>query len=281
MRRVNTASSFFKRLLSRNDSQPATPATSDAPTLNVPVGNTGKLPKSASNASLAGSKLQLGPGTVRITDQVIEEVDEQMTITSMRQEVRPKAEDLFNQGPMTAPQAPAPPLPSGPPPASKPVDVPMRSFGGPSNAYSRAYSTVGQDMNDKFGGDKDEFVSCSAPTTHFQPPTPPGFDEYDRQSKDGMEPGGGGGGGGMGTGDVTGGGGADDDDDFERLRIARERERNERQRLNIARSISTTQGSNPTNLNVDLVEALAASIADDLNHTQQPQNQSHHNQSNA
>lgn len=175
-----------------------------------------------------------------------------MTITSMRQEIRPRADDLFSQGPMLPPS-------TGPPPPSKPVDVPMRTLGGPSNTYNRAFSTVGQNMSDKYG-EKDEFVSCSAPTTRFRPATPQGYDEYDQEVKGGEV--------GMGTGTGTGTpGDGDPGDDFEKLRLARERERNERQRINIARSISTTQGSNPTNLNVELVEALAASLSDDLNHS--------------
>lgn len=248
MRRVNTASSFFKRLLSRNDSQsqPHTPAGADGPPQIVLPGNSGKMPKSASNASLAGSKILPVPG--RITDQVIEEVDEQMTITSMRQEVRPKAEDLFSAGPMTSSGG-------GPPPPSKPVDVPMRSFGVTPSTYNRAFSTVGQNLNDRYMENND-FLSTSAPTNHFRPVTPQGYDEHDRNKEGGGECGG------DGQGD-------DDADEFERLRLARERERNERQRLNIARSISTTQGSNPANLNVDVVEALAASMADDQHQLQQ------------
>lgn len=247
MRRVNTASSFFKRLLSRSDSQ-SQPAQAAAATDGSHPGNSSKMVNSASNASLAGSKIILAPP--RITEQVIEEVDEQMTITSMRQEVRPRADDLFNQGPITT----KPPL-TGPPPASKPVDMPMRTLGAPSSTYNRTHSTVGHHMYDKYM-EKDDYMSSSAPTTQFCPPTPPGYDEFDRNRE----------------ADTTGSGAAVEGeeeanaDDFERLRLARERERSERQRLNIARSISTTQGSsNPTNLNVDLVEALATSIADDIN----------------
>lgn len=265
MRRVNTAGSIFKRFLSRSDSQsqPHTPSGTDGVYLGIP-GNSGKMPKSASNASLAGSKIL--PPPARITDQVIEEVDEQQTITSMRQEIRPKAEDLFNQGPLTMntpQQQQQQQPPSGPPPASKPVDVPMRTLGGPSS-----HTFTINEMNHPYMERNDnEFVSCSAPSTQFRPPTPTGFDEYDRYGKDGGSIVGGGGAGVVGDGDATTLAGGEDADDFEKLRLARERERTERQRLNIARSISTTQGSNPTNLNVDLVEALAASIADDINHS--------------
>lgn len=263
MRRVNTASSFFKRLLSRSDSQTPTPqAVNDAAQLGTSANShTGKMSKSASNTSLAGSKNILIPGTVRITDQVIEEVDEQMTITSMRQpEIRPKAEDLFNQGPLMS-------NPSRPPPPSKPVDVPMRNLAGSSTAYG-THSTVGHHMPPKYS-DNSEFVSCSAPTVNFRPPTPPGFDEYERDKARSKESG------------ISGqvpiahiadvmDGEESIDDEFEKLRIARERERLERQKQNIARSISTTtaQGgitANLSNLNVDLVDTLASSITDDLN----------------
>lgn len=256
MRRVNTASSFFKRLLSRSDSQ--TPqAVNDVAQFGTSA-NSGKIPKSASNTSLAGSKI-LNPGTVRITDQVIEEVDEQMTITSMRQpEIRPKAEDLFSQGPLMSNA-------SGPPPPSKPVDVPMRNLAGSSAAYDRTHST-GHHMSSKYP-DSDDFVSCSAPTVNFRPPTPPGYDDLDRNKTRSKESG------------ISGhvpiahisdvmDGEELIDDEFEKLRIARERERLARQKQNIARSISTTQGANQSNLNVDLVETLASSVAEDLQHHQ-------------
>lgn len=51
---------------------------------------------------------QGGGGSMRIG--VIEEVDEQMTMTSMRPEIRPHVQSIFHQ--------------QGPPPASAPVDVP-------------------------------------------------------------------------------------------------------------------------------------------------------------
>lgn len=280
IRRVNTASSFFKRLLSRDDSRPGTAQTdggggtsSTAHLTGSGNVHTNKMPKSASNTSLAGSKV-LHPGSMRITDQVIEEVDEQMTITSMRgqPEVRPTAQDLFSQGPITNH--------GGPPPASKPVDVPLKTFNhsaGP--AYGRTHSVVSG--RGSYEGN-DDFISCSAPpAANFRPPTPPGFTEFDQQKTKSKESG-------MsgtmtapttpldelaGCAGLLEGVGHDegDNDDFDKLRLARERERQERQKLVIARSISTTQATQASGQHqtatshVDLVAALNASVADDLN----------------
>lgn len=78
---------------------------------------------------MSGSKYLPTPGTMRITDQVIEEVDEQMTIQSQRgHDIRPTAQSLFqsyDEKPATA----ATPL------RSDPIDV-------PSSNYYRTHSEV-------------------------------------------------------------------------------------------------------------------------------------------
>lgn len=80
----------------------------------VSGGQLPKLPMSNSSASLH-SKL-VGGGSMRIADQVIEEVDEQSTVQSIKPpDQRPNVRTIF-------------PAPIGPPPASAPVAVPKASF---------------------------------------------------------------------------------------------------------------------------------------------------------
>jgi hypothetical protein len=73
-----------------------------------------RIPNSNSSASLH-SKF-VGGGSMRIADQVIEEVDEQSTVQSIKPpDQRPSVKTIF-------------PPSSGPPPASAPVAVPKGSF---------------------------------------------------------------------------------------------------------------------------------------------------------
>lgn len=79
-------------------------------------GGSGKLPTSRSSDSLIGAKYVGGSVRIadRIADQVIEEVDEQQTITSMAgklPEQRPTIYDIF---PQQGPPAPSAPLPVPP-----------------------------------------------------------------------------------------------------------------------------------------------------------------------
>lgn len=106
---------------------------------------------------------------MRITDQVIEEVDEQMTITSQRQpEIRPTAQSLF--------EATAAP--------SAPVDVP--AYRPAANDYTRTQSFVANDHRHHhpftFPTTSDDYqISSSAPVTgssSHQVVTPTG-DIYD------------------------------------------------------------------------------------------------------
>ncbi|XP_063695461.1 bestrophin-4 isoform X2 [Culicoides brevitarsis] len=90
MSRVNTVASALKRFLSRDESR-TNVTTPEAPT---------KLPGSASSASLTHRQISHPAGSVRITDQVIEEVDEQMTITSTKgHEPRPNVQSIFQPPP--------------------------------------------------------------------------------------------------------------------------------------------------------------------------------------
>lgn len=113
-----------------------------------------RMQGSASSASLSQPKYPIS-GSMKITHQVIEEVDEQMTITSMRPtEPRATAQSLFA---------------AGPPPASHPVDVPVTS----RQTYSRTHSALAYpECPFTFQvNDSDTFISASAPTTtHMQGP---------------------------------------------------------------------------------------------------------------
>ncbi|KAG5317367.1 BEST2 protein, partial [Pseudoatta argentina] len=106
--RVTSVTNALKRLFSKDD-------RTDGSTTSVAKA-TGKMPSMGSTTSLQPRPSGAG-GSMRIG--VIEEVDEQMTLTSLRQsnESRPHVQNIFMQGP---------------PPPSDPVDVP-----GVAQSYSR------------------------------------------------------------------------------------------------------------------------------------------------
>ncbi|XP_059607651.1 bestrophin-4-like isoform X3 [Phlebotomus argentipes] len=202
MKRVNTVASALKRFFSKEDGS-ARPGV-----------ESGRIPSSPSAASLSGSQRIVAPpagGSVRIADQVIEEVDEQQTITSMKgqPEVRPTAASLFATGP------PAP---------SAPVDVPrtgIQPYTRTQSAVAHGYEVTGLDA----------LFSTSAPTDTYRPPSPPGLDEGDKQRSESKES----------AVSEASGRQVEADDEFEKLRAAREKERLERKKQVIARSISSTQ----------------------------------------
>lgn len=149
-------------------------------------------------------------GSMKISDQTIEEVDEQLTITSMRaNEPRPTAQSLFM-------------------PSSQPVDVPTTTY--KARNYNRMHSNIEPPTSNSFifpmnNADMEYFVSTSAPTPNTECPDTQnqpndGFDFYPEPE----------------TTETN-----DEDDEFEKLRLAREKERIERQKQKVARSISTTQ----------------------------------------
>ncbi|KAH8382397.1 hypothetical protein KR009_003317 [Drosophila setifemur] len=261
--RVNTVASALKRFLSRDDSRPgsATPSEDQKPY---------KFPASASSASLTagnvGSATSAGKpaGSLRITQQVIEEVDEQATITSMRaNEPRTHVMDIF------APTSSKLAAPLQPPPAqSEPVDIPQRP---PS--YSRAQSTYEPTLFPP--GGVDALLSTSAPAggspsmlsnAATAPSSPVGDSSkslYDPQKAasreterpdapqvfrwfitpvENMD---------LRTSqDVLANTSAtepvDEGDDFEKLKAAREKEKLMRQQKNLARTISTAPGVEAT-----------------------------------
>lgn len=158
MKRVNTVASALKRFFSKEDGRP---------NQNVESATGARIPASPSGTSLSGSqKVPIPPGSVRIADQVIEEVDEQLTITSMKgqPDVRPTAASLFA---------------TGPPTPSAPVDVPRSGI----QPYTRTQSAVAHGDRDMALGvvGLDDLLSTSAPTGNYRTITPPGLDEYDKK----------------------------------------------------------------------------------------------------
>lgn len=113
---------------------------------------------SASGISLAAPKFP-GQGTMRIADQVIEEVDEQLTIQSMRApDKRPTAQSIFAKHDEKAPTR------------SDPIDVP-NSHPSMYLPFDRAES-VRQTDYEPYEFSNDEVFSTSAPdTVHMQTPT--------------------------------------------------------------------------------------------------------------
>lgn len=171
MNRVNTVVSSLKRFFSREDPRASGPLTPDGwfifvifliiRKLSHSNPSTGtqqiRLPGSASTNSLAQSKFP----SMRITDQVIEEVDEQMTITSQRpQESRPTAQSLFQGMPPT-----------------QPVDVPA-TVKRNSNDYMRTQSFAVNHHEPFAFPTSPDFTSSSAPASQYHVVTPTG-DMYD------------------------------------------------------------------------------------------------------
>lgn len=221
--RVNTVASALKRFFSKDESGGS--VVGSRPTSATPEAQTGpfRFPGSASSSNLTGRLPDRAQGSIRITDQVIEEVDEQqMTITSMqgKTDPRPTAASLWERGP---------------PKPSEPVDVPQP-------AYKRTQSAVAHGQFDQTEiyppGGVDSLLSASAPTggqfeRNFVPLNTSREDANFMDSKDSQKT--------VAEGDAMDGG-PDGDmseaDDFEKLRAAREKERAERQKYKLARSVS-------------------------------------------
>ncbi|KAK9508651.1 hypothetical protein O3M35_006162 [Rhynocoris fuscipes] len=105
LHRIGSVTSVVRRIFSRD----STGSAAGTPSAAVDGGS--KLIESQSSTSLAGKTPGVAGGSMRIADQVIEEVDEQTTITSMAgrpPEQRPTAQSIFQNVP------------------TKPVDVPQR-----------------------------------------------------------------------------------------------------------------------------------------------------------
>ncbi|XP_045763507.1 bestrophin-4-like isoform X2 [Maniola jurtina] len=218
MTRTNSVTSMLKRLFSKDERQtPATPVTTQTD------GGT-RFMISASNPTL-NKPATAGGGSMKIAKEVIEEVDEQATITSMgkRPENRPTVMSLFAQGP------PAP---------SDPVNVPSRnsnhnskdarlSTSAPPSQWVRG--EPGEDGNMSPAA-KSLFAQASFPNIRPRLDSDVGPSLSAAGSQTLLD-------------EVDGGDGEDPDmDDFDRLRSVREQHRREKylQKL-MARSISAQQ----------------------------------------
>ncbi|KAL7731052.1 hypothetical protein ACLKA6_014269 [Drosophila palustris] len=276
--RVNTVASALKRFLSRDDSRPNSATPTDDP-------GKYRFPTSASSASLTGGvpgTAGVKPaGSMRITQQVIEEVDEQATITSVRPaEPRPNVMDIFagQAGqPQTMPLQPPLPNPSTDPAApqarSQPMDIPRRS-----PQYERAQSQCDQTASLFPPGGVDALLSTSAPVadspsilsaatapsspvgdsskslydqpkaasreTAIERPDAPQFFRWFVTPVENLDL--------KTSNDLlanTAAAAADPEDvgdDFAKLKAAREKEKLVRQQMNLARTISTAPGVDPS-----------------------------------
>lgn len=222
MSRVNTVTSLLKRFLSKDDSKGESRPASG--TNNAETGM--RLGTSASSASIAG-KYATAIGSMKISDQVIEEVDEQMTITSLRnkEEPRPTAQSIFAQ------------IPS----PSEPVDIP----GSLPPPYHRFHSAQVHGMDENSAlfppGGIEDLLSSSAPAgtkipTSSAAQLPETMQEFDPKK--------------FGSQESQRSANAEEldsmpvepGDEFEALRQEREAARVARQMEKMAKSISTQQG---------------------------------------
>uniref|UniRef100_A0A1I8NFV5 Bestrophin homolog n=1 Tax=Musca domestica TaxID=7370 RepID=A0A1I8NFV5_MUSDO len=257
--RVNTVASALKRFLSRDDSRPGSITPNDETQKY-------KFPGSASAASLAPAANTKPIGSMRITDQVIEEVDEQTTITSHRGQDhnRPNVRDIFYQGqpnqtePMDIPsnnkiymrtQSSGEPhlFPPGGVEALLSTSAPAAE--SPSMARTVPSSPVGESTKSLFDQvNRDQRERGSRETAQLlgrHEITTPQFRWFLSTVED-MEM--------KSTADLIAAADADGEtDDFEKLKAEREKERLERQKQKFARSMSTAPAA-------EIVPVVAAAI---------------------
>lgn len=251
--RVATVASALKKFFNREDSR---------------TENTPRMSGSASSASLQNRGTSAHGGSIRIPDQ-IEEVDEQLTITSIRPETRPRADTLFHNATI---EPSTHDIHLSKTPQSAPIDIPARLSSFP---YMRTQSSTGHvsTTTDQVHtpnmifppGGVDALLGTSIPMEDIpQPPvgslestksmesygsrksvkqrtqqeggTDIKTDDHPPQrplSASGQIP--------QSSLPTTSGG----DDEFEKLRIAREQEKIERQKQKLTRSVSIHQQTMP------------------------------------
>ncbi|CAG4964500.1 unnamed protein product [Parnassius apollo] len=232
MTRTNSVTSMLKRLFSKEDQKQAA-----VPVSTQTDGGT-RFVISASNPTL--NKPAATGGSMKIANEVIEEVDEQATITSMgkqRLDNRPTAMSLFAQGPLIA---------------SEPVNVPTRNSNHSStdtrlssSAPARWEVAGGAGDAGGAGGTHEPATSPALARPRLDSAVGPSLsaagshtlvDEVDGVDED--DP---------------------DTDDFNRLRSEREEKRREKYRQKLmARSVSAQQPTGSQELidNVLLLEEL-------------------------
>lgn len=233
--RVNTVASALKRFLSRDEGRSV--GTPEAPPA-----------RSVSQLNINNTKPLPPVGSMKITDQVIMEVDEQMTIQSHKLDIRPTAQSIF--APQTAP-------------------IEMANAG--ERLYNRAFST-GLPIDHTAvlpPGGVDALLSASAPapapdalsTSEFTPILEHGI-RVSYGSQDSRE--------------EVGGEVLDFNlqvDEFELLKARREQERIDRQKDLLSRSISTVPTQISTPLDTDLLIENLAAISSEQKLQQQQQQQ--------
>lgn len=180
MSRVNTVASALKRFLSRDsDGRPGSITPNDE---NPKY----RFPGSASSNSLApGANKPVG--SMRITDQVIEEVDEQTTITSQRgNDHRPNVRDIFgaHSGSSASINRHQQQQQTN---QSDPLDIPQKN----NKIYMRTQSTVEPSLFPAGGVDallSTSLPSAGSPTMARTVPSSPTVEStkslYDRENKE-------------------------------------------------------------------------------------------------
>ncbi|XP_022829152.1 bestrophin-4 isoform X5 [Spodoptera litura] len=219
MARTNSVTSMLKRLFSKEDQRGTSATQTDGGS---------RFTISASNPTL--NKPTTAGGSMKIANDIIEEVDEQATITSMgkRPDTRPTAMSLFTQ---------APPTPSDP------VDVPVRNS-NKANSNSRLSSSAPNPyaVRPSEGGDLSPAAqSLNTQDSFVLPEERPRLDSDVGPSLSAA--------GSQTLLDEADGGEDPELDDFDRLRSIREQHRREKylQKL-MARSISAQQRTGSTEL---------------------------------
>ncbi|CAH0669090.1 unnamed protein product [Spodoptera exigua] len=229
MARTNSVTSMLKRLFSKEEQRGAQTTQTDGGTLRLLRHDGSRFTISASNPTL-NKPTTAGGGSMKIANDIIEEVDEQATITSMakRPETRPTAMSLFTQ---------APPTPSDP------VDVPVRNS-NKTNSNSRLSSSAPNPyaVRPSEGGDLSPAAQSLNTQDSFSLPNErPRLDSDVGPSLSAA--------GSQTLLDEADGGEDPELDDFDRLRSIREQHRKEKylQKL-MARSISAQQRTGSTEL---------------------------------
>ncbi|KAL4708792.1 hypothetical protein ACJJTC_011756 [Scirpophaga incertulas] len=215
--RNNSVTSMLKRLFSKEDQKPGSTS---------PATQTDGTRFSITSSNPALNKPATAGGSMKIANEVIEEVDEQATITSLskRPDIRPTAMSLF-----------APPLPSDP------VDVPMKNSN--HNTHRLSSSAPTQWSRDGRDGHADD-ASPGAHSLSTQPSFSSVPEQRPRLDSD--------------VGPSLSAAGSQtimdevdgtDDTDYDRLRSIREQRRRDKylQKL-MARSVSAQQTAGSTEL---------------------------------
>nr|XP_049696885.1 bestrophin homolog 22 isoform X2 [Helicoverpa armigera] len=229
MARTNSVTSMLKRLFSKEDQRGAPATQTDGGTLRLLKHDGSRFTISASNPTLNKPATAAG-GSMKIANDIIEEVDEQATITSMgkRPEARPTAMSLFTQA------TPAP---------SDPVDVPSRNSNN-TNSNTRLSSSAPTPwaVRPSEGGDLSPAAQSLTTQDSFSLPNErPRLDSDVGPSLSAA--------GSQTLLDEADGGEDPELDDFDRLRSIREQHRRDKylQKL-MARSVSAQQRTGSTEL---------------------------------